>query len=289
MKKIYVITGGLLISLFVFITCKQDPVQSPPSTPTPVNHPPLANAGKDTTITLASCGSTGTIGLDGSTSSDPDNSPLAFLWRVLFAPNNNFISTNMRSAHPIFSNLRAGEYDIELTVADPAGLTAKDTVSMYVFGSTGNGDNLDITINGSFHFEDNYADCYYCYNPCCFYDLSYVVNATGYFSPIGNFNFYGYEEADTATTSGSHSTYFGLYVSINNANAESVYGTSSVNLKKVFQGGGGSISGIFTPTDGSALVCDPNVLKNLTPLTVTGTMDTTAKTITLKIKGKVYF
>jgi len=41
--------------------------------------------------------------------------------------------------------------------------------------------------------------------------------------------------------------------------------------------------------NGSALVCDPNVLKNLTPLTVTGTMNTTANTITLNIKGKVYF
>jgi len=41
--------------------------------------------------------------------------------------------------------------------------------------------------------------------------------------------------------------------------------------------------------NGSALVCDPIVLKNLTPLTVTGSMDTTANTITLKIKGKVYF
>jgi len=288
MKKIYFVAVGLAISLVAFITCKPDPVDPPPSqTPPPSNKPPVAKAGKDTTITLASCGFVGTIELDGSSSSDPDNSPLTYLWKVVFATNNrNITATGIRTPRPIFSNLIAGEYDIELTVIDPGGLFSKDTVTINAIRSTVNEYDLDITINGSYHFANNYEDCYYYYTPCNYYDLSSIDHATGSFSPIGTMNFYGYEEADTATANYAHYTRFGLYTGNNNV---SVYGTSSINLKKIYQSGGGSFNGTFTPDNGSAINCDPNIFKNLAPLTVTGTLDTTTSIITLNIKGKIYF
>jgi hypothetical protein len=288
MKKIYVITIGFVISLFAFITCKPDPVDPPPP---PVNKPPVAKAGKDTSITLASCGSTGYVMLDGTASFDPDNnySSLAYSWTFISVQNisnGNIISP--KGAQPAISNLKAGQYNIELTVTDPGGLFSKDTVTVDVIGSTAKGYDLDITINGDYRFQNNYEDCYYYYyTPCYFYDLSNIEHATGSFSPIGTINFYAYEQADTATASDGHDTHFGLHTG--NNNNVSVYGTSSINLKKVYQSGGGSFNGTFTPTDGSAINCDPNIFKNLAPLTVTGTLNATTNIITLNIKGKIYF
>ena len=285
MKKIYVAAVGLAISIFTFITCKPDEVDPPPP---PANKPPVAKAGRDTSITLANCGTTGFLLLDGTASFDPDNyySSLVYLWKLLSVQNiSNANIANPKVAQTAISNLKAGQYNIELTVTDPGGLFAKDTVTVDVIGSTVNGYDLDITINGNYRFQNNYEDCYY-YSPCRYYDLSYTEQATGSFSPIGTINFYAYEEADTATASDGHYTSFGLY---NNSNSVAVYGTSSINLKKVYQSGGGSFGGTFTPMDGSALNCDPNIFKNLAPLTVTGTMNLQTYTITLNIKGKIYF
>jgi len=285
MKKMYIITIGLMTGFLVFITCKPDPVDPPPQPIPAPNRPPIAIAGKDSSITLLSCGASGSIMLDARASSDPENSPLTYLWRVIFAPNNRYNISNNRITQPIISNMTGGEYDIELTVADLSGLTARDTVVVYIIPSISVAYDLDITLTGSFHFEDNYADCYYCY-PCCYYDLCYVDYGGGDFAPIGHFNFSGYEDSDTSSTSNSHNTYFSLYNSNNNM---SVYGTSSVNLKKVFQSGGGSFNGTFTPTAGSALNCDPNIYKSLAPLVVTGTLNATTKAVAINIKGKIFF
>jgi len=286
MKKTQIITVGLLIGLSIFITCRKDTEPQPQAM---ANKPPVAKAGNDTSIILASCISLGYLNLDGSTSFDPDNSSIAYLWTILSAPNrsNAYISES-KTAKPSISYLIAGQYNIVLTVTDPSGLFAKDTVMVNVISSTANGYDLDLTINGMYHFENNHEDCYYCYNPCCYYDLSYIDYAVGSFSPNGTINFYAYEEADSTTANPGHSTYFGLYTT-NNNNGISAYGTSSINFKKVFQSGGGSFNGTFTPTSGSALNCDPYIFTNLAPLTVTGTMNTTTNTITLKIKGKIYF
>src|SRR5262245_33229330 len=286
MKGINGITTGLIILLLVFITCKPEPVDPPPlpqSPSAPVNQPPVANAGTDTSIRLPSCGATGSIMLDGKASSDPENSALSYSWKVIFAPNNRYRISNFRTAQLVISNMTAGEFDLELTVTDPFGLTARDTVVVVVsfVASVGNQYDFDITINGSFHFQDNYSDCYYCY-PCCYMDLSSIYDAAGNFPPIGDFYFYAYENADSATTSNSHNTHFGLYTYNNDI---SVNGTTSINLKKVFQSGGGAFNGTFTPMGGSALNCDASALINLAPLTDTGTLDTTAHSITLNIKG----
>ena len=284
MKKIYVVTIGLVISVLAFIKCEPDPIDPPPP---PVNKPPVAKAGKDTSINLAACSSTLNLLLDGSASFDPDSSYVTYLWKFLSVQNSNSGIIDNTTARPAIYNLKAGEYKIELTVTDPGGLFAKDTLTVNVIGSTVNGHDLDINIIGIFRFQNNAEDCYYC-GPCCYYDYSFLDNATGSFPPIGTINVYAYEEADTATASDVHYTYFGLYASNNNNNG-SAYGTSSINFKKVYQSGGGSFNGTFTPTNGSALNCDPNIFKNLVPLTVTGTMNTTTNIITLNIKGKIYF
>ena len=282
MKRRYVITVGIVLSIFVFITCKPDPIDPPPP---PANMPPVAKAGKDTSIALAACGSMVNLSLDGSASFDPDSSSIFYLWKFLSVQNSNSGIVDYTTARPALYNLKAGQYKIELTVTDAGGLFSRDTITVTVIASTVNGHDLDVNINGIFRFQNNFEDCYYC-SPCCYYDYSYLDNATGSFPAIGTFSLYAYEEADSATASEVHTTYFGLYTNNNNG---SVYGTSSINLKKVYQSGGGSFNGTFTPTNGSALNCDPNIFKNLAPLTVTGNLNTTTNSITLNIKGKIYF
>ncbi len=285
MKRIHLIIAGSLFCFFM-ITCKRDDVGSSQATTT--NRPPIARAGKDTSILIRSCNSKGSIRLDAGASSDPENSPLTCTWQVLLAPGDSrFTIDNSKAPRPIISNMTAGRYDIELTVLDYGGLFARDTIVVNVISATANGYDLDITITGTLRFLDNNEDCYYCY-PCCYYDISYTTNATGTFPQIGTFSFYAYEEADTVTSSTIHSTNLGLYSSINNMNV-SVYGTSTINYKKIFQSGGGAFNGTFTPTNGSALDCDKDIFKTVTPLIINGSLDTAAHRITLTMNGKIYF
>ncbi len=285
MKKINIVSIGLLIGLSVFIMCGKDKGYEPPQ---PTNYPPVAKAGRDTTIILASCTSTGVARLDGTASTDPENYfTLAYAWSILSVPPNSHVTTmNLKTSLPTFSNLTTGKYEIELTVVDQGGLSAKDTLIVNVIGSTEKEYDFDITITSPFQFTNNYEDCYYYWYPCYYYDLTYIDNARGTFLPLGTFSFYCYEQADTATASPTHATNFGLYTV---GNTFSVNGSSSVNFKQVFQNGGGPFNGTFTPVSGSALGCDPNIFKSLTPLTVTGTMNATTKSITINIKGKIYF
>jgi predicted lipoprotein with Yx(FWY)xxD motif len=62
-----------------------------------------------------------------------------------------------------------------------------------------------------------------------------------------------------------------------------------VNLKKLFQQGGSPINGTFKVEGGSVSNCDPNVLKNLPPLNITGSLDTAAHKAVVRIYGKTYF
>lgn len=285
MKKITLIIVGSVIGLSIFITCGKDP--EPVLQPT-TNRPPVANAGKDTSITLPSC-APGTVTLDGRASSDPDNSFLTYSWKVLSSLSSYHLYHNdAYSPQFVVSGLRPGQYYIELTVIDPAALSAKDTVMISIVGAQAMEYRLDINITGSFYFYDNYEDCYY-YFPCIYYDATYIDNASGSFSPIGTMNFYAWENADTSTVSTVHDTHFELYTSNNSTNPGSVSGASTVNFKKVFQSGGGAFNGTFRVSNGSASDCDPNIFASLPPLTVTGTLDTTAKVIKLNIKGQIYF
>ena len=162
MKKILILVAGLLIGFSVFIKCKKDS-DDPQPAPTPFNRSPSANAGTDITLTLTSCGSTVTIKLDGTASSDPEGSALIYSWAIMPGPNSNRIDIrNPKSSQPTISVPLAGQFYIELTVTDLGGLYAKDIVMIKVIGATPTEYNLDITFNGMFQFDDNYEDCYYC-------------------------------------------------------------------------------------------------------------------------------
>jgi hypothetical protein len=91
------------------------------------NHPPIANAGADQTITLP----TSAVNLDGSASTDPENNITSYLWtKISGPPSFNIASSSVVQTQ--VSNLVAGIYQLELKVTDAGGLFSKDTVRVVV-------------------------------------------------------------------------------------------------------------------------------------------------------------
>lgn len=95
--------------------------------PVPVNQAPVANAGRDATITLP----TDTIQLNGSGSRDPDGSVASYNWRKVSGPAGGTLS-NPRVANPISRGLMQGTYEFELLVTDNEGATHTDRISVTV-------------------------------------------------------------------------------------------------------------------------------------------------------------
>ncbi|MEJ0106386.1 MAG: PKD domain-containing protein [Bacteroidota bacterium] len=91
------------------------------------NQSPLADAGADQNITLPAK----SIKLDGSKSSDPDGTLVSYSWMKIDGASAVTI-TNVNTATPAISGLKAGRYTFELTVTDNKGATAKDQVSILV-------------------------------------------------------------------------------------------------------------------------------------------------------------
>ena len=91
------------------------------------NHPPIANAGADQTITLP----TNTINLDGIGSTDPDNNIGSYAWTKISGPS-SFNITSSNAVQTQVTNLVQGVYQFELKVADAGGLFSKDTMHVIV-------------------------------------------------------------------------------------------------------------------------------------------------------------
>ncbi|HKZ53907.1 MAG TPA: PKD domain-containing protein [Anaerolineales bacterium] len=94
------------------------------------NRAPTANAGPDQTTTSHS-----TVTLSGAASADPDGDALAFAWRQLSGP-----SVDLNGAKDPQPSFEAPHVDapsaviVELTVTDPGGLSATDSVTITISG-----------------------------------------------------------------------------------------------------------------------------------------------------------
>jgi hypothetical protein len=107
--------GGASATDNVLIT-----VAAPPPTPSPV-----ANAGKDTTISFPSTAAA----LNGSASYSSNGSIVTWSWKQLSGPVAATIQ-QAGSARPTIGKLVAGDYEFELTVTDNKGMTATDVVKI---------------------------------------------------------------------------------------------------------------------------------------------------------------
>ena len=108
------------------------------------NHPPIANAGVDQTVTLP----TNTINLDGSGSSDPDNNITIYAWTKISGPT-SFNLLNSNAVQTQLTNLLQGIYQFELKVTDAGGLFSKDTMQLAVNPIINNNCFLSQTLIGS--------------------------------------------------------------------------------------------------------------------------------------------
>ena len=112
----------------------KDTVQVTVNAATPTNHPPIACAGADQTITLPT--DTVTL-LDGSCSTDPDNNITSYLWTKVAGPASLTIA-NANAVTTQVSELTEGTYQFELKVTDAGGLFSKDTVQVTVSAAFSN-------------------------------------------------------------------------------------------------------------------------------------------------------
>jgi hypothetical protein len=96
-----------------------------------------------------------------------------------------------------------------------------------------------------------------------------------------------YEETDSAANKFEVNIGFTNFRLSNNLFAT---GNSSFNLKKLIQHGGGTFSGTIEHISSSAVgTWREGALRGLPPLTVTGKLDTTTRTVNMQIKGKIIF
>ena len=91
----------------------------------PQNTAPTAYAGSDISQSI----SPPPISLDAIGSSDPQNDAITFSWQVTAQPPSVSVTLNDSTiSNPNFESMVPGDYEFELTVTDPAGLSGTDTV-----------------------------------------------------------------------------------------------------------------------------------------------------------------
>jgi len=105
----------------------KDTMQVTVNSVTPINRPPVANAGPDQTINFPTNG----VMLDGSASTDPDNNITGYAWTKISGPS-LFKITDAIGVQTQVTNLIEGVYKFELKVTDAGGLIDKDTMQVTV-------------------------------------------------------------------------------------------------------------------------------------------------------------
>lgn len=109
--------------------------------PVEPNKKPIANAGKDTTLTVPATSTT----LKGQLSFDEDGTLTGFAWRQVSGPSPALIGGN--TMNTTVNGLLPGDYIFELTVTDNNGDTSADSVTVSVVNNLRYKDNIVIFPN----------------------------------------------------------------------------------------------------------------------------------------------
>jgi hypothetical protein len=257
-----------------------------------LNHPPIARAGADQVISFSICSQDHAV-LDASQSNDPDepnDKIISYLWTKISGPSVFTLKSFPGSINKsIVENMLPGNYLFELKVTDTKGTSSKDTVRLTVTGLLKEYD-FETSFTCDYIFMNNYQDCwdYFLgstnFGSCDYYD-HILIQGSGNFPELGQFNLTLEENSDSSDISTIHTT----SIDIRKENKAFIFGSCTVNFKRLIQTGGGSFTGTLLASLGSVRPCDSTILSTLIPLNVTGNLDTLTKRATVNIRGRVYF
>ncbi|HWI92876.1 MAG TPA: hypothetical protein VNT20_16480 [Flavisolibacter sp.] len=284
-KKMALIGQYLFIVLLFFAGCRKEKKDGT-GTPGPVlpkgKHAPTARIDNDTTRAVLECASlSGKVILNGSTSSDEDSDIVSYEWRQISGPS----AIHFESPTKVFTvvdSLIAGNYIVELTVKDKAGMASKDSAWIIVTSSSYEY-NIDADLQSTFVFYDNMEICPW---DCYIADEMSII-ASSQFSNSEIMQVAISEETDSAVQAYHVSNgYTGFRLS----NRLYAGGVSSFNLKQVMLQGGGSFNGNIQLSSSSALgTCREDAFKALAPLRVTGNLNVATRAVNMHITGKIIF
>ncbi len=282
-KLLLVIQLVCCMLLIIIAGCrKEEPairvttIQPPPPPASVTNTPPQITAGANIQLVLPadSCILTGTL--------VPGLKIKSYLWEKTSGP----AAYNIEHPDSLITKvhaLQAGTYIFQLTVTDSSGLTGKANVAISVATIAAFEYDLDLDIHTTYKFLDNREICPW----DCYYADVTEIPASAQLAAFRILQIYMYEETDSAAQ--AYNVNYG-FTAFRLSNELYASGTSSFNLKKVIQQGGGSFSGTIKLSSSSALrTWREDAFKALPPLTVTGTIDTTAHKVNMQIKGKIIF
>lgn len=104
-------------------------------TATRPNDAPTADAGTDQTVYVGT-----TVTLNGTGSSDPENDPLSYTWRLVTKPSGSVASlSDPAAARPTLNADKAGSFTLELTVSDGASTSLPDQMTVTAVEDSGGG------------------------------------------------------------------------------------------------------------------------------------------------------
>jgi hypothetical protein len=286
-------------------SCKKEKPDNPnPSPSVQVNHAPVVNAGNDTSIYITACGEIPVMELKGSfydpDPKSPDNQYYLiekYKWTKIFGPDECDL-THL----PRIWFFKSGQYGLELMAVDGGGLISRDTVVINVTLNPRPFEiNLDTTFSTGYVYRDNYLYCYddpFSGYVCEYADMTEIQKEFN-LSSTGPVKFWIREYLDTLATvytnSGNDATQMGIYADDGIPGYKDyshVFGICSIQFKKLIRSGGGSFNGTCIWGFGSAtdgFCASSNIFNGMAPLSVSGSLDTTAHKISLTLKGKLYF
>lgn len=275
MKRLFLI---IAIGLFIIVSCKKEKLDTRPVqiSPPPINHTPIADAGKDQTIVLPN----NSVNLNGRGSLDPGSNIVGYSWGKISGPS-SFTISDSSLVETTLLNLVEGVYLIELKVTDAEGLFDKDTVEItvthlpvehlidMVFDI-----NPECKITGDYPAVNNYADANF--------ELSASrVSSPGSDEPHNAHIDQGYERYST--------DYFyqaTLMVGAVNGSIGLNFSLSQNFYTLSYNAGASSFSDSVVVTRGDG------VYTNIVPgarLFCSGTADTTHHTGSIRLTGSVFY
>jgi hypothetical protein len=294
MKRLYYAASVMLLIFSLAIGCNKNDDHGNPAV---LNSPPVAKAGPDIHKLLSPCSYGQSVELDGNNSFDLDDGIINYSWVQISGPQTYHGVITNRGKNLRLDNIFAGVYAFEHVVTDLGGQKGRDTMSVYVTGTHEIYD-IDDVVNATYVFYDNYYSCPpqwdYGGTGICEYVDHTVVQGTVIIPGPGLFHFRIYEFADSANTTIRQSNFEFVR---NTGLTYILSGESQLNFKSLILRGGGSFSGNLVMKAGTAATCTPWLfvgpppafLPGTTPLNVDGNLDIASGTVSMRIRGRVYF